>query len=283
MSNAQIESTAGVKMPGIIYGTAWKKEKTSELVSLALKKGFRGLDTACQPKHYNEAGVGEAVKKALKTGVSRSDLFIQTKFTPVDGHDPARIPYDASAAFRDQVAQSFSVSQENLHSEVIDSYVLHSPLDTVEGLFEVWGAMEDLYHSKKVRQLGVSNFYDPEAFKVFYEKVEVKPAILQNRFFVQTAYDFELRQFCKENSVVYQSFWTLTANPHLLESPVIDEISRKKERTPPQVLFSYLSSIGVLPLTGTQSEKHMEEDLQIFDFSLTDEEKKNINALGPFE
>jgi diketogulonate reductase-like aldo/keto reductase len=78
-------------VPPVFYGTAWKKEKTAELVELALKMGFRAIDTACQPKHYNEAGVGEGI---LKSKIPREELFIQTKYTPYNGQDPNRVPYN---------------------------------------------------------------------------------------------------------------------------------------------------------------------------------------------
>lgn len=78
-------------IPSIFYGTAWKKERTAELVQLALKSGFRAIDTACQPKHYQEAGVGEGI---LRSGIPRDQIFLRTKFTPVDGQDPNKIPYD---------------------------------------------------------------------------------------------------------------------------------------------------------------------------------------------
>eukprot|EP00984_Skeletonema_dohrnii_P019955 scaffold9647_cov72-Skeletonema_dohrnii-CCMP3373.AAC.1 len=83
------------KLPYIVYGTAWKKDATASLVSKAVESGFRFIDTACQPKHYNEAGVGEGWKEAAaKLGLTRSDFFLQTKFTSLDGQDPNKIPYD---------------------------------------------------------------------------------------------------------------------------------------------------------------------------------------------
>lgn len=78
-------------VPRIIYGTAWKKERTADLVQLAIRKGFRAIDTACQPKHYNEAGVGEGIQRAYQEGiVRRENLFIQTKFTSLSGQDPKK-------------------------------------------------------------------------------------------------------------------------------------------------------------------------------------------------
>ena len=78
-------------MPSMIYGTAWKKDQTARLLLEALKAGFKGIDTACQPKHYCEALVGDALNLS---GIDRSELYIQTKFTPLAGQDPSAIPYD---------------------------------------------------------------------------------------------------------------------------------------------------------------------------------------------
>ncbi|MEJ2468256.1 MAG: aldo/keto reductase, partial [Campylobacterales bacterium] len=111
---------AGVPMPKLIYGTAWKKERTAELVKAALHCGFRGIDTACQPKHYREAGVGEALEAAAAEGIARDALFVQTKFTPLEGQDPAAVPYDKNAPLERQVEQSFKTSQANLRSDYVD-------------------------------------------------------------------------------------------------------------------------------------------------------------------
>jgi predicted aldo/keto reductase-like oxidoreductase len=82
MNDAWVLSANNVKMPGIIYGTAWKKDKTAELVEQAIRQGFRGIDTACQPKHYHEAGVGEGIAACISSGIiKREKIYLQTKFT----------------------------------------------------------------------------------------------------------------------------------------------------------------------------------------------------------
>src|SRR5215831_15016571 len=87
----------GVQVPRFLYGTAWKEDQTQRLATLALEQGFRGIDTANQRKHYFEAAVGQAVKSALANNlVKRDDVFLQTKFTFVDGQDH-RLPYDPAA------------------------------------------------------------------------------------------------------------------------------------------------------------------------------------------
>jgi len=273
---------AGVEMPQIIYGTAWKKQRTEALVSLALEQGFRGIDTACQPKHYHEPGVGLGIRKALDRGVSRDDLFIQTKFTPVRGQDPKSIPYDPQASLREQVLQSFEVSLRNIGVSVIDSLVLHSPLETYDQLMEVWKTMEELIQKGVVRQLGISNCYDLSLFTRLYTNSTIQPSVLQNRFYQRSDYDVKLRQFCRDHGVIYQSFWTLTANPEVLRSNVIQQLVQQHKKTAAQILFRYLTYRGVAPLTGTNSIQHMQDDLNIFNFELSPLECERIDKIGPF-
>ncbi len=266
-------------VPLLIYGTAWKKEKTAELVEKAVLHGFRGVDTACQPKHYYEAGVGQALLRLKEQGISRDTLFLQTKFTPLSGQDPSNIPYDPAASLDEQVRQSFSCSLKNLGVDVIDSLVLHSPLPSHEQTMQVWHSMEELFNNGVVRMLGLSNCYDLEVFKSIYEDATVKPSILQNRFYSETGYDTKLREWSDERAVHYQSFWTLTANPQILSHPIVRGIAIGKGVTVAQLFFRFLTQLEIIPLVGTCSEKHMKEDLAIFDFMLSDAEIASIENL----
>ena len=136
--STSIATTAGVVMPRMIYGTAWKKERTCDLVIAAVRAGFRGIDTACQPKHYDERGVGQAMQQLLTCGeVTRDELFVQTKYTQYRGQDPANVPYDSGAPICEQVEQSLQASLSNLQLEHLDSWVLHSPLATHAETMEV--------------------------------------------------------------------------------------------------------------------------------------------------
>ena len=102
-------------LPHLIYGTAWKKSATADLVSEAVSSGFRFIDTACQPKHYDEALVGRGWRSAAdRLGLSRQDIFLQTKFTAVGGQDPEDVPYDVGAPLEEQVRQSVRASLRNL-------------------------------------------------------------------------------------------------------------------------------------------------------------------------
>ncbi len=269
----------GVAMPGLLYGTAWKKEKTADLVTKAVKYGFRGIDTACQPKHYNEAGVGEAIQRLASEGIPRKDLYIQTKFTPVTGQDPHNIPYDRTAPLSEQVAQSFEVSKRNLGVGYVDGLILHSPLENIERTMIVWQAMEKIHLQQGTRQIGISNCYDVEFLKQLYNSAIIKPAIVQNRFYQETYYDNGIRKWCQEKKMIYQSFWTLTANPQILSSEIIQKTAHTHQKTAAQILFRVLIDIGIVPLTGTCSDTHMKEDLAILQFFLPHTDIQAIASL----
>jgi len=277
--NEFLVSSHGVRCPRIIYGTAWKKSRTQALVRTAIERGFRGIDTACQPKHYNEAGVGAAVAACLNDRLGRDDLYLQTKFTPLSGQDPAQVPYDPTAPLAQQVAQSFMASTQNLKTDHVDCLLLHSALPDRSQMTQVWGAMERIFQDRGARQLGISNCYSVTTLATLYQAAEVKPAVLQNRFYAQTGYDRQLREFCREHQIIYQSFWTLTANPQLLADDAVTAPAARYARTPAQILFRYLTQSDIVPLTGTTSAAHMREDLAIFEFELSVDECAAISAL----
>lgn len=272
----RVVSACGVAMPRIIYGTAWKKERTAALVEMALRSGFRGIDTACQPKHYHEPGVGEGLSAA---GLARPEVYLQTKFTPFRGQDPDNVPYDPQASLGQQVLQSFQTSLENLRTDYLDGLVLHSPYPEDRDTLEVWRAMESLVEQGGVRQLGISNCYELKRLKTLYLQARIKPAVIQNRFYAKTGYDRELRAFCQSRGILYESFWTLTANPQVLADPGLVALAAGYGRTPAQVFFRYLTQQGIVCLTGTSSRDHMEQDLAIFDFRLDLSDCKLVDAL----
>src|SRR5258708_28229627 len=187
-----ITSVADVAVPRILYGTAWKKSDTEPLVRTAIRLGFRGIDTACQPKHYDEAGVGAGVAACLRGDPARNgklvreDLYLQTKFTPRSAQDPARIPYDPKARLPEQVRQSFEVSLRNLQSDYLDGLLLHSPLPDAPQTLEVWRAMESLVDARRVRQLGISNCYRLEHREAPCDFARIKPPLVHDRLHAST-------------------------------------------------------------------------------------------------
>lgn len=253
--------------PFLLYGTAWKKERTAEFVSDAVKSGFRFIDTACQPKHYNEAGVGNGwTAAAQELGLERADFFLQTKYTPINGQDPKNVPYDPDSSIEEQVQQSLKVSLENLHTDYLDSLVLHSPFDSIEDTMKAWRTMESFVDQGKVRGLGISNCYDYDTFTTLYEMAIHKPKVLQNRFYAESNFDTELRKFAKKSGIWYQSFWTLTASREALATPAIEELAKSKNLTPQTLMFAFLMSLGyVTPLSGTTSKEHMAQDVAVME------------------
>lgn len=271
-----IITSAGVRMPRLVYGTAWKAERTAALVEAALRAGFRGIDTAAQPKHYDESGVGAGL---AEVGLPREQLYVQTKFTPPDGQDRARLPYALEAPLAVQVEQSLMGSLVRLGCDYVDGLVLHSPLASRAATLDAWRAMEQGVARGMVRQLGISNCYALAEFDALYRAATIKPAVLQNRFYARTRHDRELRAYCRAHDVVYQSFWTLTANPEALASATLRNLALRHRCAPAQILYRYLTHIDVVPLIGTSSVAHMREDLAIFDFVLDARECDAVSLL----
>ena len=204
----------GAPIPKLLYGTAWKEERTEALTALALSSGFRGIDTANQRKHYFEAAVGKAVQAAMGAGrVMRGELFLQTKFTFQGGQD-RRLPYDPKAPIATQVAQSLTSSLEHFATQYVDSLLLHGP--TGRGRLsatdlEAWRAMEGELSAGRTRFVGVSNF-TLEQLRELLSLAKVAPRFVQNRCYARTGWDREVRRLCAEQGVVYQGFSLLTAN-----------------------------------------------------------------------
>jgi len=271
----------GVPIPSLMYGTAWKKEATTELVQLAVASGFTAIDTANQLIHYQEALVGEALQALAKKGIERDSLFLQTKFTSVDGQG-GRAPYDPSADLTTQVRQSFDSSLNHLGTDYVDSYILHAPFQR-RGLgtadWEVWTAMEGLYRAGKTKMIGVSNITGAQLAQLC-EQANVKPMVVQNRCFAAVGWDKAVREICQTNGIVYQGFSLLTANREVLGDPEIHAIATRINATVAQVIFRFAMLIGMLPLTGTTNQQHMKEDLQAGQFTLTDEEVQRIETIA---
>jgi diketogulonate reductase-like aldo/keto reductase len=278
-STEAVVSARGTRVPRLIYGTAWKKERTAALVERALAAGVRGIDTACQPKHYDEPGVGRGVAAAGARGIARAELYLQTKFTEISGQDPKRVPYDAAASLPEQVRQSCQASLLNLQTAYLDCLVLHSPLSPFERTLQVWREFEALVDRGLVRELGLSNCYELRQLETLYAAARVKPLVLQNRFHAAHGYDREIRAFCLARGMLYQSFWTLSANRQLLARANVCALAARYAVTPTQLFFRGLTQIGIVPLTGTTSAEHLAQDLAIFDFELSSTDLRELVGL----
>ena len=264
-----------------IYGTAWKNESTTDLVLAALEAGFRAIDTANQLIHYDEARVGEALRVAASRGIGRERLFLQTKFTPMNGQD-SRLPYDPQAPLATQVKQSFESSLAHLHTDYLDSYVLHGP-HYRRGLeqedWEVWGAMEALYEAGRTKMIGVSNV-SLDQLTLLYEQATHKPMVVQNRCYAAFGWDRDIRAFCRDQGIAYQVFSLLTANREVFVEPNVLAMAAKYGTGLAQIVFRFAMQIGMVPLTGTSNPQHMAADLQCDRFSLSEDELRRIESIG---
>jgi len=270
-----------VSIPSFMYGTAWKKEATTQLVKSAVAAGFTAIDTANQLIHYQEALVGDALQQLAQQGITRDRLFLQTKFTPANGQDH-RTPYDPSADLTTQVKQSFDSSLTHLHTDHVDSYVLHGPYQR-RGLgkadWEVWGAIEGLFDSGKTHMIGISNV-TAEQLTALCAQAKHKPMVVQNRCYAALGWDKEVREICRSHGIVYQGFSLLTANREVLADPGVRGIARRLETGIAQVIFRFAMQIGMLPLTGTTNPQHMKEDLQAEGLMLSGEDMQHIETIG---
>ena len=247
--------------PDFLYGTAWKEERTPALTELALRMGFRGIDTANQRRHYFEAGVGEGLTAAYRAGVvTRADVFLQTKFTYRPGQDH-RLPYDPTASLSAQVAQSMASSLEHLRTDHVDSYMLHGPASGygwTDADSEVWEAMIKERDAGRTRFLGVSNVSIRHLQQMAAVYPEA-PAFVQNRCFARLGWDRDVRIFCRDRKIIYQGFSLLTANLEVLQ--LVKGLAARAGATAAQIVFSFARTIGMLPLTGTSDKEHMKQDL----------------------
>ncbi len=258
-------------IPPFIFGTAWKKTATADLVFQALSNGFTAIDTAAQPKHYQEDLVGLGISRAIEKGkIRRKDLYLQTKFTSIDGQDPTKMPYDPKSSLTDQVNSSVMSSLRNFNfadvtrsddisEPYIDTLVLHSPMRNIDDTLEVWRTLEQ-YVPTEIRHLGISNCTMFDLMDL-YERSSIKPSVVQNRFHFQTRYDIGLRKFCSEKGIVYQSFWSLTANPELIASTPVKQLSKHLNTTPASALYCLILALGnTTILNGTTKVEHMKAD-----------------------
>lgn len=268
--------------PNFLYGTAWKEDRTAKLTELALKMGFRAIDTANQRRHYFEAGVGEGLAAVYRSGlVKRSDLFLQTKYTYQGGQDH-RLPYDPEARFSAQVAQSMASSLEHLATDYVDSLVLHGPYSGygwTDADAEVWEAMKRERDAGRTRVLGVSNVSLRHLEQMAITNSGL-PAYVQNRCYARFGWDRDVRAFCKKHNIIYQGFSLLTANVEVFRHPVTLSIANKFQATPAQVIFAFSRAVGMLPMTGTTNADHMEMDLDSLKLTLPDDAVQAIESMA---
>ncbi|KAK0706841.1 NADP-dependent oxidoreductase domain-containing protein [Lasiosphaeria miniovina] len=256
-------------MPAMMYGTAWKKEQTADLVHEAIRAGFRGIDTAAMKRHYDEALTGDGIRRAIADGlVTRADLYIQTKFTPGDDAYADREQYPTIAS---QVRASVASSLRNLStagdgdssSDYLDCLVMHSPYADDEDTLAAWAALAELVPAGGIRAVGISNVTLPVLEVLASSSSPYPPSVVQNRFRrAERAWDADVRQWCAARGVAYQGFWTLTGNrAEWKTAPFVRHVADAAAVPLATAWYALLQAVGIVVLNGTTNPDHMRDDL----------------------
>ena len=258
-SLAPMLTTHGVAIPAIGFGTS-SLGNCGEIVANALKAGYRHMDTAW--KYGTEKGVGDGIKAS---GVSRKDIFLVTKVS----HEYLRA---------DAFAKSVEESLERLQTDYVDLLFVHWPAIDGTPLAETMGALAKAKREGKARHIGVANFniaMTEEAMRLSPEPL----AVLQAEYHPYLDQS-KVLAFCRKAGLAFMAYCPL-ARGRLFKDPVLAGIAKEKGRTLAQVALRWLVQQGnIAPIPRSANPQHMAESLEIFDFTLTDDEMKRIHALA---
>lgn len=254
-----IKLSNGVEMPMEGFGVFQVPEADvcERAVSDALKTGYRLIDTAAA--YFNEEAVCAAIKKS---GIPRSELFITTKLWIQDaGYESAK--------------KAFQVSLNKLGLDYLDLYLIHQPMSDYYG---AWRAMEELYEEGKIRAIGVCNFY-PERLADLCVNARIKPMVNQielHPFFQQADALKNMRDF----GVVPEAWGPLAEGKHgIFKNEVLASVAQKYGKTAAQVALRWNTQRGVVIIPKSTHAERMAENLNIWDFTLDNEDMAAISAL----
>lgn len=179
---------------------------------------------------------------------------LTARFTSIDGQDRRQpLPYDPKLPIPEQVKQSIARSLTNLGVTRIDSVVLHSPLRTREATLAAYRVLEDFVTKGTVGAIGVSNIYDADELAWLIGQATVPVSVVQNRWYQDNGWDWAVYDLCQKHGIRYQSFWTLTGSPALLQSPLVEALATSNGITPEQTVYR-LCQLYVL---GTMSRANL--------------------------
>eukprot|EP00747_Dinoflagellata_sp_TGD_P114599 gnl/TRDRNA2_/TRDRNA2_171960_c3_seq1.p1 gnl/TRDRNA2_/TRDRNA2_171960_c3~~gnl/TRDRNA2_/TRDRNA2_171960_c3_seq1.p1 ORF type:complete len:453 (-),score=67.49 gnl/TRDRNA2_/TRDRNA2_171960_c3_seq1:78-1436(-) len=281
-----VTTSAGVKMPRVIYTTVLQKESVEDQVQRAVRAGFVGIQTANQERDYNIRGVGAALSKLFDSGVARDSLFIQAKvnlnYSPEmkfvesfkqDGEGSYVRQIDLGVPIAEQVEASIASSLSNLGLEYLDSLVL--PYTDHESTMVAWNAMAGAKQAGLVRQLGISNLKSLDQLRNLTADASVQPAVVFGEAVAQTAFERELRQLCADKGIYLQSFWTLNANVGLMLSKTMQDLAQKYSVEPSVLFYRYVMGLkGAVAMI--EDLTNMKQDLAASNVPLTPEDAQAI-------
>ena len=259
-----VKLNSGYEMPILGLGT-WtlSNEEAENSVYHALKDGYRLIDTA---RYYQcETGVGKGIKKAVEEGiVKREDVFVTSKIMPSD---------------YERAAQGINDSLRDLGLDYIDLMLIHQPGSNDEAVYK---AMEQAVRDGKVRSIGISNYYTPEAFDEVMSYAQIPPAVIQNEnhiYYQNTA----LQEYARKYGVVVESWYPFGGRGHTSENfnnEPVTAIAKSHGKTSAQVILRWHLQAGYIAIPGSSNPDHIAENYRIFDFELTDDEMRQIAAVN---
>lgn len=254
-------------MPVIWFWTWTLDDKQAEdLVYEALKIGYRLIDTA---RYYeNEEWVWRGIKRAIDEWlVKREDVFVTTKVIPTNYSDPDK---------------EVDISLENLWLEYIDLMLIHQPWANDNWLYH---AFEKAVEEWKVRSIGISNYYTPQAFDAMYSIAKIKPVVVQNENHIYYQ-NTELKKHLEKYWTILESWYPLWGRWHTEEvfsHRIIKKLAEKYEKTPAQIVLRWQIQDGNIAIPWSSNPEHIKENFNIFDFELTNQEMKLIHMINKNE
>lgn len=253
----------GVKMPGFGLGV-FKVEEGPELVEAvkaAIKNGYLSIDTAAI--YENEEGVGEGIRQGLQeAGLSRKELFVTSKVWNSD------LGYE-------ETLKAYETSLQKLGLDYLDLYLIHWPVE--RKYKDAWRALETLYKDGKVKAIGVSNF-QIHHLEDLLQDAEVKPVINQVEYHPRLTQK-ELRAYCEQQNIQLEA-WSPLMQGELLDNDVLSAIASKHNKSTAQVILRWDVQNGVITIPKSTKEHRIIQNADIFDFELTSDEMKQIDALN---
>lgn len=248
----------GIPMPQLGLGV-WQAQEGGEVelaVTTAIKAGYRLIDTAAI--YGNEVGVGMAIKSS---GIPREDLFITTKlWNDRQGYDEAFRAFDESLA--------------RLGTDYIDLYLIHWPMPRSDQYIDTWKAFEKLYHDRRVRAIGVSNFKPPHLQRLL-AAADVVPAVNQIELHPKFQ-QLETRKFCDENDIKVESYSPIMRGGELLNDPILISLADKYRKTPAQIVLRWHIQSGLIVIPKSVTPARIQENIEVFDFALDNEDMAAI-------